>query len=69
MPECVVLEAQSAGAHLKLVETRDIFHKGKEYRSREQSCSVKRNWRGKEFSCSLSRIARYSQGFYYPRSH
>ena len=30
MPECVVSEAQSAGAHLKLVETRGIFHKGKE---------------------------------------
>ena len=24
------LEAWSAGAHLKLVETKDIFHKGKE---------------------------------------
>ena len=26
----MVLEARSAGAHLKLVKTKDIFHKGKE---------------------------------------
>ena len=44
------------------------FSQGQRNGSGERSCSVKRNWSRKVSSCSLSRIARDSQGFYYPRA-